>query len=341
MRDIRIQRGKLRSAADEWRAISTDPQYLRSEINSVLRFCKQTNWNPAKLDADKASYYTSKLRLGQAGTTKHLRAINVIRTHGYGYDSYKLHPDIELARISARRRTEEAKKHRDPDVQATKSDVVPPQDVQRIISHMRVELARAGGPTRLPLARLVEYTVFAIKWDFAIRGTGLRNLPLYKYRREPAGATLSECRRWWIAIPDTKEVKLRGGCGWCNGARKSSVLKIRRRATTPGHRYSPPSSFGGCETFHGAAGHLWRHTSYTVGTSTSITSSFSEPGERCKATPNGVSTRTCQLVLYTSTLHDWRAELGWRTGSTRPIYGIYMPRAYATAGSDRHSHNLA
>jgi hypothetical protein len=110
MRGFRIQRGKLRSVADDWRAISTDPQYLRSEINSVLQFSKDTNWNPAKLNADKASYYTSKLRLGQAGTAKHLRAINVIRTHGYGYDSYKLHPDIELARISARRRTEETKR---------------------------------------------------------------------------------------------------------------------------------------------------------------------------------------------------------------------------------------
>jgi hypothetical protein len=174
------------------------------------------------LDADKACRYAKALALGEAGTKVHLRAIDVIRTHGYGMATYKFDPDIELATAAARRRTEAARRNRGAaddggnqgDIGGRQADHVPAQDLRPVFRQMQKEITEAGGLTRVETKQLLQYLAFALKTDFAIRGTGLANLPLYHFRREPARATLVTCTKWWIAIPDTKEIRLRKMTGW-------------------------------------------------------------------------------------------------------------------------------
>jgi hypothetical protein len=340
MATIRCDRGKG-DASHEWRDISTCSTYLRSEINSVIRHCKKMNWNPASLDPDKATEYVQTLQLGSAGTDKHLRAVDTIRTYGYGYASFKHNPDVQLAKKSAMRRTEaiarakrEAAKVAARAVasgaaagnapKTTKADAVPPQNLQQVFIQMRAEVATYGGIIKLPTAILLEHTLFALKTDFALRGTGLANLPWYHFRREPQTASLIDCKRWWIASVDTKELKLQHRYGWSaevectqpvnsNDVTRSSVLVtevIRRLTTTAigGSTMPTPSKLYGRDVYSDRL--------------------FIQRGR--KETVRGVNKWVLDSEMQSSTLHNYVSRLTTRAGYAFGFNASHLRHLHAT-----------
>jgi hypothetical protein len=251
IRQARVQRGVRPDMLDNWRSISMDPSYKISEMRSVLRYCVERDWHPQGLTALRVAEYLNDKGLGSAGTKSHLTAVNNIRRHGFGQLalSGKVNADVYSETRSAAVRTAGIRQAQDPAVSKVAEGEIEPNDLRLLLDFVRAQIVKAGGLRQLAVRDLIDYTLCTVKSDVMLRHTGVRNLPLYAFRREPPGVELPQCERFWVASVDTKEVRLGSqGSGWskevmvsqdptCEDPTKLSLMwsELRHRMTSPEH----------------------------------------------------------------------------------------------------------
>jgi hypothetical protein len=218
---LRRQRGVPDDRIHAWRAGSTNPKYLASELNSVFLFCCAKGIHPRGLDGATTARYLAEKGLGEAGTAAHKTAINTIRLHCFNLPPVNTDADVRVEASLALKRTAEQRRHSGGTAapRATKKSAqdIPLRDFKALFDMYRAEIERAAGdPGNLPLNHFLQCFATALKADTQLRGTGMRNLPHYKPERIPASAKLTEASTWYVQSVDTKEVILRKKRGYCD-----------------------------------------------------------------------------------------------------------------------------
>lgn len=173
----RRERGFTGDNITKWRGqYKNHKTYLCTETARYLEACRKHNWHPAELKIETLLNWIQDEVKGQHKT--YLAVASAVAQHGYGTQPFRGNPDVQLGRNTQDREL------------ADMRGEFPICDANELYVQIFREIAGAGGIQRCRTGPLLEAITTLFKLEMGWRNTGLAEMPWYRFRREPATASI-------------------------------------------------------------------------------------------------------------------------------------------------------